>query len=231
MMRIIPAAARYASDQGWLQTHWLFSFSDYYDPQNVQFGALRVFNDDVIAPGRGFPMHEHAEMEIITIVLAGAITHQDSMGTSAVVRTNEVQCMSAGTGVRHAEYNRGEIPLHLYQIWIFPRTQGLAPRYDQRGYDPAQWKNTLFPVASGQGFRETATFQADATIYRSDCDPGRALTFETTAGRHVFIYVTAGALSVNEQPLETHAQARIDIEEPLRIEAREGAEFVLIDGP
>ena len=120
MIEIVKAGARHLSDFGWLKTYWLFSFSDYYDPRNIQFGALRVFNDDVVQPGTGFPTHPHEEMEIVTIVLDGEMTHQDSMGNKTVIRTGDVQRMSAGTGLTHSEYNLADRPVHFYQIWIFP---------------------------------------------------------------------------------------------------------------
>ena len=118
MIHVIRADDRHFTDFGWLKTYWLFSFSEYYDPVNIQFGALRVFNDDVVAPHTGFGTHPHQEMEIITIVLDGEVTHEDSLGTKAVIRAGDVQRMSAGTGIRHSEFNLGEVPAHFYQIWL-----------------------------------------------------------------------------------------------------------------
>ncbi|OQW95695.1 MAG: hypothetical protein BWK77_07025 [Verrucomicrobia bacterium A1] len=118
MTQVIRAAQRHFSDFGWLKTFWLFSFSDYYDPENVQFGTLRVFNDDVVAPGTGFPAHPHQEMEIITVVLEGEMTHEDSMGNQAVIRAGDVQRMSAGTGLTHSEFNLADKPVHFYQVWV-----------------------------------------------------------------------------------------------------------------
>ena len=120
MIKVIPAKERFSDDLGWLKTHWLFSFSNYYDSDNLQFGALRVFNDDVVMPGGGFPNHSHANFEIVTIVLEGEISHEDSMGNKTVVHVGEVQRMSAGSGVVHSEINKGEIPVHLYQLWFVP---------------------------------------------------------------------------------------------------------------
>ena len=166
MIDIINAAERHFSDFGWLKTYWLFSFSNYYDPQNIQFGALRVFNDDVVEPGTGFPTHPHEEMEIITIVLEGEMTHQDSMGNKAVIKAGDVQRMSAGTGLTHSEFNLADKPVHFYQIWIFPDKAGLNPTYDQNSYEASDWKNRLLPVASGQDIQGAVTFHTDATIYR-----------------------------------------------------------------
>ena len=165
-MEIIKANQRHFSDFGWLQTHWLFSFANYFDPRNIQFGALRVFNDDLVAPGTGFPTHPHEEMEIVTIVLDGEMTHADSMGNNAVIRTGDVQRMSAGTGLTHSEFNLASQPVHFYQIWIFPDEAGLRPTYDQKSFHPDAWRNRLLPLASGQHLPGTVSFHTDATIYR-----------------------------------------------------------------
>mgnify|MGYP001812022466 FL=1 len=124
---IIPANQRHFTNMGWLQTYWLFSFSNYYDPANMGHGKLRVFNDDVVRPKTGFPTHPHEEMEIITIVLKGEISHKDSMGNGGVIRAGEVQRMSAGTGLTHSEYNEADLDLHFFQIWILPDESGLPP--------------------------------------------------------------------------------------------------------
>lgn len=231
MIEIIKANRRHFSDFGWLKTYWLFSFSDYFDPHNIQFGALRVFNDDVVEPGTGFPTHPHEEMEIITIVLDGEMTHQDSMGNKTVIRTGDVQRMSAGTGLTHSEFNLAHQPVHFYQIWIFPDIAGLRPTYDQRTFAPADWKNRLLPVASGQNLPDTVTFHTDATIYRCDLDAGKEVTFKNTAGRRIFVYLTNGRLSANGQPMATEDQARIDVDEPLILKAAEPSDLILIDVP
>ena len=128
MIKTIRADERHFSDYGWLKTYWLFSFDTYHDPANLNHGALRVFNDDVVKPGTGFPTHSHREMEIITTVLSGEVTHEDSLGNRAVIRPGDVQRMTAGTGIAHSEYNRGSGPVHFYQIWIFPDERGLKAR-------------------------------------------------------------------------------------------------------
>jgi len=231
MIEIIPSEKRHFSDFGWLQTYWLFSFSDYYDPHNIQFGALRVFNDDVIKPGKGFPTHPHEEMEIITIMLNGEMTHQDSMGNKAVIKAGDVQRMSAGTGLTHSEFNLAGSPVHFYQIWIFPDQAGLKPSYDQRTYDSGEWKNRLFPVASGQNLNNTVTFHTDATIYRCALDPGVEVSHSTTGGRRIFVYLTEGRIAANGTALNVNDQARIDIEEPLVLKASQESEMILIDVP
>ncbi|MEA3437382.1 MAG: pirin family protein, partial [Thermodesulfobacteriota bacterium] len=215
MIEIIKADSRHFSNFGWLKTYWLFSFSNYFDPHNIQFGALRVFNDDIVEPGKGFPTHPHEEMEIITIVLDGEMTHQDSMGNKTVIKTGDVQRMSAGTGLTHSEFNLAQKPVHFFQIWIFPDKSGLKPTYDQNRYDAAEWKNRLLPVASGQNIPETVSFHTDATIYRCSLDAEKEVTHKATAGRRTFIYLVEGQISVNNETLNTKDQARIDIEEPL----------------
>jgi len=231
MIDIVPASMRHFTDLGWLKTYWLFSFSNYFDPHNIQFGALRVFNDDVVQPGTGFPTHPHEEMEIITVVLDGVMTHQDSMGNKAVIKPGDVQRMSAGTGLTHSEFNLADEPVHFYQIWIFPDEPGLKPTYDQRTYAPSAWKNTLLPVASGQGLKDVVTFHTDATIYRCALDAGRQVTFAQTAGRRVFVYVTEGQLSIDGTSVDKNDQARIDADEPLAIAATRDTAFILIDVP
>lgn len=231
MIEIIKAGDRHFSDFGWLKTYWLFSFSDYYDPHNIQFGALRVFNDDIVEPGAGFPTHPHEEMEIVTIVFEGEMTHKDSMGNRTVIGSGDVQRMSAGTGLTHSEFNLANTPVHFYQIWIFPDKRELKPTYDQKTFNASDWKNCLLPVASGQNKHGAVTFHTDATIYRCDLDRGIALPFETTSGRRIFIYLTKGSITVNEKKISEKDQARIDIEEPLVIKAEESSEFIMIDVP
>jgi redox-sensitive bicupin YhaK (pirin superfamily) len=231
MIKIINGDQRHFNDFGWLKTYWLFSFSDYHDPENIQFGALRVFNDDVVAPNTGFSTHPHREMEIITIVLDGELTHEDSMGNKTVIRTNEVQCMSAGTGITHSEFNRSDKPLHLYQIWIFPRERGLEPSYDQKSYVPSSWENVLCPLASGQDISGAVKIHADATIYRANLEKGRSLHFNASHGRGVFIYLKNGSLTINNQQLEESGQARIEFDGSLDIEAHDHSDFILIDVP
>ena len=228
---IIRAQDRHFTDFGWLQTYWLFSFASYYDPHNIQFGALRVFNDDVVAPGTGFPTHPHEEMEIITIVLDGEMTHQDSMGNKAVIRAGDVQRMSAGTGLTHSEFNLAEQPVHFYQIWVLPDTPRLEPSYDQRSFSPDQWRNRLLPVASGQAIENVVSFHTDATIYRGQLDAGNRLNFDNTAGRRVFVYLTEGELTIDGLVLNRADQARVDTEKPICLVAGADAEFILVDVP
>jgi hypothetical protein len=231
MIQIIPAKTRHFNDFGWLKTYWLFSFSDYYDPENIQFGALRVFNDDVVEGGTGFPAHPHNEMEIITIVLDGEITHEDSMGNRAVIRAGDVQRMSAGTGLTHSELNGSNKPVHFYQIWIHPDTKGIEPSYDQRSFSPSSWKNRLLAVASGQGLPDVVTFNPDATIYRTGLNKGQNIDFKIGDARKIFVYMAYGDLDINGTRLGTNDQARIDSEKELLLSAHDDTDLILIDVP
>jgi redox-sensitive bicupin YhaK (pirin superfamily) len=231
MIRVIPAQDRHFTDFGWLKTYWLFSFANYYDPDNIQFGALRVFNDDVVQPGTGFPTHPHHEMEIVTVVLDGEITHEDSMGNKNVIRAGDVQRMSAGTGLTHSEFDLAEEPVHFYQIWIYPDERELRPTYDQRTFEPSSWRNRLFPVASGQNLPNVVTFHTDATIYRAELDPGQTIEHLVGDTRRVFVYLTGGMIDVNDQTLNSKDQARADLESRLFFRAHEPSSLVLIDVP
>jgi hypothetical protein len=197
----------------------------------MRFGSLRVFNDDIVAPGTGFPMHPHRDMEIVTLVLRGEMTHQDSLGNRAVIRAGDVQRMSAGAGLTHSEHNLGAEPVHIYQIWIFPERKGLTPSYDQRTLDPEDRRNRLHPVASGRGDAGAVTLHADAVIHRCDLDAGRVVTHEAAAGRGIFVYVKSGRLLVDGRELDANDQARVDTAGTLVVEARERADFVLIEVP
>lgn len=230
-MTVIPKQKRHFSDFGWLKTYWLFSFSGYYDPGNIQFGALRVFNDDIVAPGTGFPTHPHEEMEILTVVLTGEMTHADSMGNKSVIKAGDVQRMSAGTGLTHSEFNLGQEPVHFYQIWIFPDEMGLKPSYDQKNFHPSGWQGRLLALASGQGIPDTVNFHTDATIYRAALEKGQQLNIPTKEERRIFMYVTEGTLSVEGKNLRAGDQARIELTQGLFLKAQGPSDLILIDVP
>jgi len=231
MIDVVKAQERHFSNFGWLKTHWLFSFADYYDPHNIQFGALRVFNDDIVEPRTGFPTHPHSEMEIVTIVLDGEITHEDSMGNRTVIHAGEVQRMSAGTGITHSEFNLARVPVHFYQIWIYPDFKGLKPSYGQKRFLPDDYKNRFCPVASGQGREGAVTFHTDATIYRAEVDDGKVIEYRTEEDRRVFVYVSDGSLEINSVRLQKNDQARIDGEAVIRFDACVDTNLILIDVP
>jgi redox-sensitive bicupin YhaK (pirin superfamily) len=231
MLQAIKSSERHLSDHGWLKSYLLFSFSDYRDPKNMEWGALRVFNDDTIGPRNGFPPHPHSEMEVVTIVLDGEITHKDGMGNEASFSSGQVQSMTAGTGVVHSEFNLGITPLHIYQLWIRPSKPKLAPSYDRKQYSLIDMKNRLLPLASGQGMKGAAKINADATVYRSELDAGKWIEFKTSPSRKLFIYLTYGRIEVNGRTLTTNDQARIENETLIKIKGKRRTDFVLVDVP
>lgn len=229
--RVIPAADRHFTDFGWLRTFWLFSFSSYHEPSNMGWGALRVFNDDVVVPHDGFEPHPHEEMEIVSIVVAGELSHHDSAGHTDVVRAGDVQRMSAGTGILHSEFNNGGEPVHFYQLWIDPGIRGLPPSYDQRRFRPEDLRDRLQAVASGEGASGAVSLRTDATVYRSLLSAGRTLVHATGADRHVFVYVTSGTLEVDQIRARAGDQIRLVPRKPLDLRAVTDAALVLVDSP
>jgi redox-sensitive bicupin YhaK (pirin superfamily) len=231
-IHIIRSSERHRQNFGWLDTRWHFSFAEYHDPANENWGALRVFNDDVIQPGQGFGMHPHRDMEIVTIVLEGALEHQDSLGNRGVIRPGEVQVMSAGRGIVHSEFNHSKTePLHLLQLWIFPRTRNLTPRWEQRVFTQKLREGRLLPVVSSGDIPETLTIDQDATIYLSTLKPGQKVAHQSQPGRKGYLFVISGELELDGQELAAGDQARLDDQRHLEIEARKEAEFIFLDLP
>ena len=224
----VEAKERFLAEHGWLSSYHLFSFAEYYDPYNMHFGTLRVFNDDYIDGKNGFPPHRHENMEIITIVLEGELSHEDSMGNRSTIQEGEVQYMSAGKGVVHSEMNHGSKRTHLYQIWLLPKRNSLTPTYDQKNFSESK-KNELVPVVSDAPAGDAIIIQADATIYKGCFEQGKSYTHSIEQGRGVFIYVTEGTLLINETLFEKGDQARIEDEETIMLTAQTEARFILID--
>lgn len=232
MIHLIPSAERHHQDFGWLDTRWHFSFGDYYDPANVNWGALRVFNDDVIRGGKGFGAHPHRDMEIVTYVLAGALEHKDSLGNRGVIHPGEVQVMSAGRGIEHAEYNHSKSePVRLIQLWIMPRKRGNTPRWEQKQFSPEQRRNTLLPVVSDGRIPGSLAIDQDAAIYVAALDAGREVRHELTTDRKAYLFVIAGEVTVNGKPLSAGDQARVERESLLTLRAGADAEVMLLDLP
>src|SRR5271167_1869201 len=187
MIRVRKAAERGRFDHGWLDTQHTFSFGDYYDPAHMGFHSLRVINDDRVQPGQGFGMHGHRDMEIVTYVLDGALQHKDSLGNGSIIRAGELQRMSAGTGVRHSEFNPSDKEwVHLYQIWLLPRTAGLAPGYEQKFFAEDEKRGKFRLVASPDGADGSLTIRQDARIYLSTLLPGESVRHEMRTGRHAW---------------------------------------------
>lgn len=232
MITIIKSDERHHRDLGWLSTYWHFSFDDYRDPANMNWGALRVFNDDVIQPGRGFGDHPHRDMEIVTYVLEGELEHRDNQGNRGVIRPGEVQVMSAGSGILHSEYNHSkDHPVHLLQLWILPRTKGLKPRWAQRRFTREERSGTLLPVVSGGQIPGTLTIDQDATIYIAALSADQTLIHKTRPARKVYLFVISGRLTLNGHPVDAGDQARIADEEQLVLRATEDAHMILLDLP
>jgi hypothetical protein len=230
MMTLRPAEERGAADFGWLETRHSFSFADYYDPAHMGFRALRVINDDRVAPAGGFDTHGHKDMEIVTYVLDGALEHKDSLGNGSVIRAGDVQRMSAGTGIRHSEYNpSAREPVRLLQIWIYPETKGMAPGYEQKAFPEAEKLNRLRLVASRDGRLGSVTIHQDADVYASVLEVGGRVTFAPDADRHVWIQVARGGLAVNGQALKEGDGLAITGESVLDIVSATGGEFLLFD--
>lgn len=234
MMTIYPAVSRYSADHGWLQSNFSFSFADYYDPSNLQFGPLRVFNDDTVQPGKGFGMHPHREMEIVTVVLKGSLKHEDSTGTAEVLSYGEVQRMSAGTGILHSEMNASDREeVKFLQLWFLPNAKGLEPSYEQQAYDPSKLVNRLHPIISGHPDKEEGVMHIhqDMTLYLSNLEAEQELTFEQPAGRRIYLFVIEGELQVNGETLGARDAARITDVTQAHLSSKSGAHFMLIDLP
>jgi len=232
MIAVHPAESRFKADHGWLTSYHSFSFADYYDPENMQFGPLRVLNDDFVAGHRGFASHPHREMEIVSIVLEGKLKHQDSTGETAVTGFGEVQRMSAGTGVRHSEMNPADRPVNLLQLWFLPDTSGLAPSYEARPYDVSKLDNALLPVVSKTPGLGSVSIHQDLTIYLSRLEAGKELHFAQAAGRRIYLFAVEGALALNgATEVKRRDDARITETPELAIRADADSLFMLIDLP
>lgn len=217
-------------DHGWLDTFHTFSFADYYDPAHHHFRSLRVINEDRVAPGQGFGMHGHRDMEIVTIVLEGALQHRDSLGHGAVLRPGEIQHMSAGTGIEHSEFNPSPTePVHLYQIWLFPRARGLTPRYDQKALDPAGRQNRLQPIATPDGRDGSLAIEQDAHLFLADLTGQATVAHSLAAGRAAWVQILRGDATVDGVPLHAGDGAAITDQALVEIQAAHHAEVLLFD--
>ena len=231
MLEIRPSGERGHFDHGWLDTRHTFSFGDYNDERHMGFRALRVINEDRVRPGQGFGTHGHRDMEIVTYVLEGGLAHRDSMGNGSVIAPGDVQYMSAGSGVRHSEFNASDSePVHFYQIWILPNVAGASPRYAQKRFDDASKKGRLRLVASGSGADGSIGLRQDANLYASVLEPGGSLALSLPAGRHAWVQALRGSLTVNGNALAAGDGAAASAESSLRFSAGDqGAEFLVFD--
>lgn len=230
MLEIRPFAQRGVANFGWLHSQHSFSFGSYYDPQHVGFSDLLVINEDRVRQGRGFDTHGHRDMEIFSYVLEGALEHKDSMGSGSVIRPGDVQMMSAGTGVRHSEYNASREELvHFLQIWIVPNRKGVTPRYQQQHFDAAEKRGRLRLIISPDGAEGSLSVHQDARVYAGLFDGAEQQRFELPADRFAYIHVARGALTVNGQRLTAGDGARLRNVQDIDFSAGDNAEVLLFD--
>ncbi len=237
MLLLRRAHERGLADHGWLKSYHSFSFADYYDPRHMGFRALRVINEDRVAPGRGFGAHSHRDMEILSVVLEGGLQHRDSLGTGSIIRPGEVQRMSAGRGVTHSELNASQHePVHFLQIWLLPSQRGIPPSYEQKAFPREQRDGTLQLVASPDGSDGSLTVHCDARLYLGSFSAQQRHTLPLAHGRHAWVQVTRGKLRVQGQELSAGDGAAISEEAELQLEggvlesgAPEGSELLVFD--
>lgn len=228
MIHKINSATMGHSDLGWLQSLFHFSFADYYNPENMNFGPLRVINDDLIAPGTGFDKHPHRDMEIISYVVKGALTHADSMGNRHTITRGQVQYMSAGTGVFHSEHNLGKETTRLLQIWVIPDAKNHTPNYGDYPFSQNERENQWLPIASGQDGDAPIKIHQDVHIYAAELSAGTPLSFEVPSGRQAYLVQIEGQANINGLALDER-DALESVEESLTITALTDSHLLVIE--
>jgi redox-sensitive bicupin YhaK (pirin superfamily) len=230
MIVVRPAAERGRANFGWLDSRHTFSFGEYYDPRFMGFRALRVINEDRVLPGHGFPTHPHRDMEILSYVLDGALEHKDSMGTGSVIRPGDVQRMSAGTGVLHSEANPSkEKGVHFLQIWLLPGQRGIEPSYEQKRFEDAEKQGRLRLVGAPDARDGAIAIHQDVDLYAGRFADGESTRFTLRPGRHAWVQVARGAVTLNGQPLNQGDGAAVSDEPGLDIAGTEDAEILVFD--
>ena len=229
MIEIRKSEDRGLADHGWLRSYHTFSFADYYDPENMGFGHLKVINEDRIQPGTGFGTHGHRDMEIISYVLEGELAHKDSMGNGSTIVPGDVQRMSAGKGVLHSEFNHAQDVTHFLQIWIEPSVTGIPPSYEQKHFDAASKRGRLRLVASPDGREGSVTIHQDAFVYAALLDGADRAVHSLRPGRRAYLHVARGRLTANGQPLEAGDALKATHAPEIALEKGEGAEVLLFD--
>jgi hypothetical protein len=232
MLTVRKSNERGHADHGWLDSHHTFSFANYYDPKHMGYRSLRVINEDRVAEGRGFGAHPHRDMEILSYVLKGKLAHKDSMGHLEVLGPNEIQKMSAGSGVVHSEFNGSETePVHFLQIWIEPKSRGTAPSYEQLKFDAAEKLDRFKLLASATPVEGAATINQDATVSVAELTPGKQLTYPLGSERHAWLHVIDGDVTVNGKTLRTGDAVAAEKEEKLDVVAQGSgnSEILLFD--
>ena len=230
MQTIIPSETRGSADHGWLKAKHTFSFADYYDPERVHFGALRVINEDRVAPSKGFGTHPHRDMEIVTYPISGSIEHKDSMGNGTVIPAGEVQRMTAGTGVLHSEFNHSQDEeLHLLQIWFLPERNNLEPGYEQQAVPREEKLNRLRLIGSRDGRDGSLTIHQDVDLYASVLEAGNSVQLDGVGDRRIFVQVIAGDIDVNGAQLSAGDGLQLTDTDDVAISASSDSEFLLFN--
>ncbi|ACQ92187.1 Pirin domain protein [Tolumonas auensis DSM 9187] len=230
MLELRPSAQRGNANFGWLQSQHSFSFGSYYDPEQLGFSDLLVINEDQVKPGKGFDTHGHRDMEIFSYVLEGALEHRDSMGTGSVIRPGDVQMMSAGSGIRHSEYNHSREELvHFLQIWIVPNRKGVEPRYQQQHFSAAEKRGKLRLIISPDGAEGSLSVYQDARVYAGLLDGEESQTFMLPENRYAYVHIARGSIDVNGERLSAGDGIRIRQEQQIALQNGEQAEVLLFD--
>ena len=221
------------ADHGWLNAHHSFSFASWYDPSRVHFGMLRVLNDDIVAPGEGFGMHPHNDMEIITIILKGALQHKDNMGNGSVIKPGDVQVMSAGTGVMHSEFNPSPTEeVNLFQLWIFPKEKNIKPRYDQKSFEIADRKNKIQTVASGFKKNDELYIHQDAALSLTNLEKEKTISYSINRKDNgVYVLVINGSVKINGAVLNKRDAMGVWETENVEIKSLQDSELLIVEVP
>ncbi|HEV8331610.1 MAG TPA: pirin family protein [Steroidobacteraceae bacterium] len=232
MQEIRRSKERGYADHGWLKSYHSFSFADYFDPKHVEFGPLRVINEDRVAAGQGFGTHGHRDMEIISYVLTGELAHRDSIGNGSTIRPGDVQRMSAGRGVRHSEFNPSSASLvHFLQIWIQPNVQGIEPSYEEKRFAPAEKRGRLRLIASPDQSEGSILLHQDARVYAGLIDGAESAELELAPGRLIYVHVARGAVDANGVALETGDALKLSETSQLQLQHGRDAEVLVFDLP
>ncbi|OIR00068.1 quercetin 2,3-dioxygenase [mine drainage metagenome] len=231
-IKVRKSADRGHANHGWLDSYHSFSFANYYDPAYMGYSVLRVINEDIVAPAQGFGMHGHRDMEIVTYMLQGALRHQDSMGNGSVIRAGDVQRMSAGTGVKHSEFNASnDEPAHLLQIWLLPEKDGITPSYEEKGFDTASKTNQWRLLASHDAREGSLLIHQDLALFATILEAGHQLDYTPVAGRSVYVHVARGDVTLNGVALAQGDAVAVDNEATIAITSQTEAEILLFDLP
>lgn len=233
MIQIYPASSRYSVNNDWLESHFSFSFGEYYNTNNISFGPLRVFNDDTVQPGRGFGLHPHREAEIVSIVLKGELKHEDNLGNGGIISYGSIQRITAGTGVLHAEFNASkDEKVQFLQLWFLPSEKKLVPSYEDISYDTEKMNNQLLPIVSHTSSPNVAKIHQDVTLYLSKIDTENTIDFKQKKGRKIYIFTIEGEISINgDSLLKRRDAARISDQHEITIKGNQDSFFLLMDLP